>query len=154
MPTALPDPQPLGPGPPGNPQANKPPVPGDPHTRAVPTASGDRLNLAPWEQPTDRVLELTRRLDAAVAQNKELAARIREMESLGVSREQALAEALREVDAASAEVVRTRATLLKLRAELDAVQARLQQVESEDVKILRAMIEALDRLLPPPRREP
>ena len=67
-----------------------PPLPSkfDPHVRAVPTAAGGRLALAPYEVPTDRVVELTMHLERLLAENRNLAVRLKEFETLGVGREQ------------------------------------------------------------------
>jgi hypothetical protein len=130
-------------------------VPGDPHLRATPTVTGARLNLAPSEVATDRVIDLTRQLDLLMGHNRELVNRIKDLEAAGVTREQAMAEALREVDAAGAEVLRTRALLQSLRNENVALQQRIQQIEEEDIRTLKAVIAALERILTPPvRREP
>ncbi|MBA4065297.1 MAG: hypothetical protein C0501_16620 [Isosphaera sp.] len=152
-----PPPQPPRPLPPSDPgpggQGGPTWKPAGPHVRAFPTAAGARLNLAPYEVPADRVVELTRQLEAAAAVHQELQSRIRELEGLGVGREQALAEAFREAEAAAAEVARTREQLRAMSAEIATLRAKLRQLEEEDVATLRAVIAALDRLLPPGRRD-
>lgn len=150
-PNALPQPRPVAPG---DPNAFPFNPPADPHTRTTPTVTGGRWNLGPGEVPADRVADLSRHLEAALGQNKELVGRIRELEALGLGREQALAEAVREVEAATAEVARTRATLQALRTEILDLRKRLQRTEEEDVELFAGVIRALDKLLPPPRREP
>ena len=98
----LPQPQPLPqsqqgglPVPPGtNPNA-APGTPGgptafaDPHRRMMPTVTGGRLELNPWEVPADRVVELSKQLEFAQAQNHDLVARIKDLETQGLGREQA-----------------------------------------------------------------
>lgn len=130
--------------------------PGDPHIRATPTVTGERLNLGPGELPADRVLAITSKLEQLLGQNRELVGRIKELESQAISREQALNEALREVDAASAEVLRAKSQMQALQTQLAALQKKLQQMEEEDIRMLKAMIAALERFLngPPDRREP
>ena len=118
----------------------------DPTVRAMPTATGARLNLGRGEVPADRLVELSQYLEAAHAQNRELAGRVRELEALGAAREQALAEALGEVEIATAEVARTRAAL-------QALQAKLLLIETEDIETLKAVIAALERLISPPGRK-
>lgn len=118
----------------------------DPTVRAMPTATGARLNLGPGEVPADRLVELSQYLEAALAQNRDLVGRVRELEALGVAREQALAEALGEVEIASGEVARTRAAL-------QALQAKLLLIETEDIETLKAVIAALERLISPPGRK-
>ena len=129
-------------------------LPGDPHARIDPTLYGKRLNLGPYEQGTDRVVDLTRYLESIIAQNGELLGRIQELERVGIKREQALVEALREVEAAASEIERTRGTLASQKAEITTLQEKIRQLEKEDIETLRAVILALEKLLPPPRREP
>ena len=130
------------------------PTAGDPHVRTDPTLYGGRLNLGPNEMPADRVLELTRQLEAVAAQNRGLVGRIRELEALGVAREQALVEALREVEAAEIEVAKTRGTLAAQKSEITALQEKIRQLEREDIDTLKLVIAALEKLLSSPRREP
>jgi hypothetical protein len=121
----------------------------DPQVRTTPTITGAIMNLAPYEVPADRLVEMSRKLEAQAAEMANLTARIRELEALAVSREQSVAESHREAEAQSAEARR-------LRADVAALQVRIEQIEREDVEILRAVIAALERLLgpPTPRREP
>jgi hypothetical protein len=124
--------------------------PSGPHVRATPTATGEMLNLAPGEQAIDRVVELSRQLVAAENNRQALQARIRELEANGQSREQAVAEMVREVETASAEIAATQVTLRALRTELEALKARLKQTEDEDVELLTDLVALLDKLLKPP----
>lgn len=136
----------------GNPQLYT----GDPHIRGTPTVTGERLNLGPSEVPADRVLGLTTQLELLLNQNRDLSARIKELESQGNTREQALTEALREVDSASAAVQRAQTQIQSLQAQLLALQKKIQQMEEEDIRMLKAVIAALERYLnaPPDRRGP
>jgi cell division protein FtsB len=131
---------------PGSPQL---PAKIDPHVRNTPTAAGGRLGLAPYEVPTDRVVELTLHLERLLAENRTLVARIKELETAGLSREQALAEAAREVESVTADAARTRAAL---QAQIVGLQGRVRQLEEEDIIFLRAVIDALSRLLPPEKK--
>jgi hypothetical protein len=146
--------QPAGGVPPGT-AGNGVPA-GDPHLRTTPTAVGGRLELAPWEFPADRVVELTKQLDTLNSLNRSLLARIRELESHGATREQAIAEAVRDVERADDEVTRTRSTLQLTREEAAVLRARLQLMEKEDIETLKLVIAALEKLLdaPPSRRVP
>ncbi len=99
--------------------------------------------------PTDRVVDLSKHLEATLAQNRDLLARIKELESLGSTREQALAEAMREIDTTNAEALKGRAAL---QAQVLALQGKVKQLEEEDIIFLRAVIEALGRLLPPEKK--
>jgi hypothetical protein len=121
----------------------------DPHLRAFPTVTGDRLNLAPWEAPADRVVDLTRQLEALNAQNTILMARIKELDAQSAGREQALSEAAREVDATVAAAAKERAAL---EAQAAALRLRIRRLEEDDIAFLRAAIEALGRLLPPEKK--
>ncbi len=146
--------QPAGGVPPGTAGNGAPP--NDPHLRSTPTAVGARLELAPWEFPADRVVELTKQLDTLNSLNRSLLARIRELESHGATREQAIAEAVRDVERADDEATRARSTLQLTREEAAVLRARLQLMEKEDVETLKLVIAALEKLLdsPPPRRTP
>lgn len=127
----------------------------DPHVRSTPTAVGSRLELAPWEYPADRVVELTKQLETQNTLNRSLITRIHELETHGMTREQALAEAVRDVEKADEEVTRTRATLQLTREDAAALRARIQLMEKEDIETLRMVIAALEKLLDsPPRRTP
>jgi hypothetical protein len=138
----------INPGQPGTPVYGM--QPGDPHLRTMPTAMGGRLDLAPWEVPADRVVELSKQLETLNALNRSLLARIRELEAHGATREQSLAEAVRDVERADDEVARTRSTLQISREDAAVLRARLQVMEKEDIETLKAVILALDRLLNPP----
>jgi hypothetical protein len=118
----------------------------DPHVRANPTVTGGRLQLAPWEAPADRVFELTRQMEVLLAQNSALLARVKELELLGVAREQSLAEAAREIETITTAGAKERATL---RTQIDQLNAKIEELEKEDIKVLEAVIEALKKLLPP-----
>lgn len=131
-----------------------PPRAADPHLRSDPTLYGGRLGLNPNEMPIEKVIDLSRQLEAAAAQNRVLLGRVRELEALGHTREQALQEAVRDVEAALAEVDRARGTLATQRAEIVTLQKKIQQMEQEDIETLKLMIAALEKLLPPPRKEP
>jgi hypothetical protein len=167
-PRPLPQPQPV-PQAPGQAQAQPPPVqpagagmlsagypraaPGypltftDPHVRATPTVTGGRLELAPYEVPTDRVIDLTRQLEIGQAQNRDLLARIKDLETVGVERDQRLAEATREVEIATADAARSRAALQAAQAQVIDLQDRIREIEREDVELLKKVIELLGRLL-------
>ena len=133
-------------------------MPGDlplgPNYRTDPTWSGGKLALRPGEVPTDRVLELTRQLELALAQNRELSARIVELERQGAGREQALMEALREVAAAQEEVDKARGVISTQRSELVLLQDKIRQLEREDIELLRLVISALEKALPPGGKRP
>ncbi len=125
------------------------PRPADPHVRNTPTAAGGRLALGPGEVPTDRIVELTLHLEGLLAQNRELLARVKELEAAGVGREQALAEAAREVDSITAEAAKTRAAL---QAQIIILQSKIKQLEEEDITFLKGIIGALERLYPPEKK--
>jgi chromosome segregation ATPase len=130
--------------PPNNPNSPTPFATTDPRQRIAPTVAGGRGNLGPGETAADRLLELTRNLENVLAQNREALARIKELETLGTSREQALAEAARERDALTAEATRTRAAL---QAQVLALQSQLKNLEDDDLAFLREAIKELNKLL-------
>ncbi|AMV25025.1 hypothetical protein VT84_11555 [Gemmata sp. SH-PL17] len=153
---------PAAPGAPGNPVTPGTGVPGgpgvpgapNPNVLPAPTVYGKTWNLGPNEVPTDRVVELTRQLELVFAQNRELVARIKELENQGLKREQALVEAMREVEAAQAEVDKARGIISTQKSDITALQEKIRQLEREDIEMLKLMIGALEKLLPPARREP
>ncbi len=131
----------------------------DPHKRDTPTAGGAILNLAPGELPLDRMVAMQQQVDAVARESAVLAARVRELQSLGKDREHALAEAVREVDTAIAEAARAKGEAAGARLDAATVRAQLERQEREEVETLRAVIAALERLLnplplTPTRREP
>jgi hypothetical protein len=125
--------------PPGSPAGT------DPHLRAYPTVTGSRAQLAPWETPADRMVDLSKHLELVLNQNRDLQARIKDLETQGLAREQALAEAMREIDAITADAARTRGAL---QTQILTLQGRVKQLEEEDIVFLRAVIDALGKLLP------
>ncbi|AWM37378.1 hypothetical protein GobsT_46610 [Gemmata obscuriglobus] len=143
-----PAPAPLGPG---------LAAPGDgagPNSRFDPTWRGGRLDLRPGEVPADRVFELTRQLELVLAQNRELSSRIVELERQGAAREQALMEALREVESAQAEVDKARGIISTQKSELALLQDKIRQMEREDIELLQLVIRALEKALPPAGGKP
>lgn len=122
---------------------------GHPNVRMDPTWNGGKLGLRPGELPTDRVIELTRQIELVLAQNRELAARITELERTGAGREQALTEALREVEAAETEVAKARGIITGQKSEIALLRDRIRQMEQEDIELLRLVIAALEKALPP-----
>jgi len=141
-PRPLPMPLPGAPGAPGGSGF------ADPTFRAWPTVSGARWDLGPNEQPLDRLVELTKYLDAALAQNRELLARVRELETLGKTREQALSEAARELDSLSG-LAKERVALL---AQLEELRARVKRIEDEDVKLFEDLLKLLNDKFPPEKK--
>jgi len=116
----------------------------DPTFRGFPTVSGGRWDLGPNEQPLDRLVDYTRHLDAALVQNRELLARVRELESLGKTREQALNEAVREIDVL-APAAKDRPLLL---AQIEQLKARVKKIEDEDVKLFEDLLKFLKLRFP------
>jgi len=144
------------PGPQVPPQPLPPPSPwtgGDPHQRSMPTVLGERLELGPADNPLERVVELTRELESLSLYNRSLQERIQQLEAQHQVREQALAEAMRQVETATQEVTRSRNQIGQLQNEVAMLQAQIRQMEKEDVELLRAVISTLEKLLGE-RREP
>ena len=123
---------------------------GNPHQLPRPTATGAILNLAPGESAMDRAADLIRRADEATTENKVLQARVRSLEAKALEREQAIAESLRDVDAAAVEVTKARAEIAGLRKDIQALKLRVQQVEADEMETLKLIIEALEKLLKAP----
>jgi septal ring factor EnvC (AmiA/AmiB activator) len=145
LPNGIPMQMPIGPA--GVPLTAAPPA--DPHVRMTPTAAGALLNLGPNESAVDKAVDLARRLEACIADNQMLTARVKSLQATGEGREQALAEAMRDVESATNDVVRSRADLEALRKENAVLRDRLRQLEKEDLETLRIVISALERLLEP-----
>ncbi|MFM8274961.1 MAG: hypothetical protein ACKODX_21880 [Gemmata sp.] len=150
QPTGAP-PLPGVPAPPANGRFGQPGL--DPHVLDKPTAGGARLGLLPNEVPADRVVELTIHLQNLSAQNQALAARIKDLEAAAAGREQSLEEAARVIATGNAEAEKVRAAL---QARVAALQSKIEQMEAEDIAVLKAVIAALERLLPPapPEKKP
>ncbi len=144
--TPLPVPQPV---PPTQPQAMPPPrlLGGGPHDRTTPSLTGEKFALGPHELPIDRALELERRLNELADENKQLQARIVRLEANGLSREQALNEALREVERATELVTKARADVQALRNELISLRERVKKAEDRELDTLNKVIQALQQLL-------
>jgi chromosome segregation ATPase len=119
----------------------------------MPTVLGERLELGPADNPLERVVELTRELESLSLYNRSLQERIQQLEAQHQVREQALAEAMRQVETATQEVTRSRNQIGQLQNEVAMLQAQIRQMEKEDVELLRAVISALEKLLGE-RREP
>ena len=98
----------------------------------------------------DRAADLIRRADEATTENKVLQARVRSLEAKALEREQAIAESLRDVDAAAVEVTRARAEIAGLRKDIQALKLRVQQVEADETETLKLIIDALEKLLKAP----
>jgi chromosome segregation ATPase len=129
-------------------------MPGNPHLRSTPTAMGARLELAPWEVPAERVVELSKDLDTLNALNRTLMVRVRELEAQGASRDQAIAEAVRDVERADDEASKARSSLQLTREEAAILRAKLQALEKEDIQTLELVIRALEKLIPSTRSLP
>jgi peptidoglycan hydrolase CwlO-like protein len=108
---------------------------------------GERLELGPNDNPLERVVELSRELEAASVHNRMLMERLQQLEAQGQTREQALAEAVRQVEAATQEVNRSKTQIEQLQKEVATLQAQIRQMEQEDVELLRSVIETLEKLL-------
>lgn len=118
----------------------------------MPTAVGGRLELSPWELPADRVVELTRQLDMLNALNRSLLSRIRELEATGATREQALNEAVRDVERTEAEITRIQGSLQLSKEEAAILRMRIQTIERDDVDLLKKLIPALEKIVNPAGR--
>lgn len=152
--TPLPLPTPLPPAP-ANPAPPAPPVtppggaaaPNPNQQRKDPTLYGEKLPLGPNELPLDRALEIIKRLDDLIDENKRLQARIRTLEANGLSREDSIKEMVREVEKAMDEVVKARGDIQGLRAEVNALRAKVKQAEDNELETLKTVIAALKRIL-------
>ncbi|MCU0703604.1 MAG: hypothetical protein MUF18_06470 [Fimbriiglobus sp.] len=122
-------------------------VAGNPHQRTTPTNAGANLALGPNEMPLDRALEIIKRLDELIDENKRLQVRIKTLEANGLSREDAVRETLREVERATEEVVKTRTDIQGLRAEVTALRSRVKEVEASEVETLQKVIAVLEKVL-------
>lgn len=144
LPNQLPIPIPPGqqPG-----QQQQPTGPPNPHQLGGPTATGGRLDLKPNELPIDRAVELSKRLDDLTAENQKLLARIRTLEANALAREQSMNETLREVETATAEVVKARSDLQAMRTELAALRDRVKNAEANELETLEKVVKALQKLL-------
>ncbi len=152
VPLPLPNPLPPAPAtPPATPPAAMPPPGGaaapNPNQRQAPTLYGEKLPLGPNDLPLDRALEILKRLDDLIDENKRLQARLRTLEANGLSREQAINEMVREVEKAIEEVVKARGDISGLRAEVATLKERVKQVEKDERETLEKVIAVLKRIL-------
>ncbi len=131
---------------PGGPPGQPPPLP-DPHQRAVPTATGQLLNVPPGESIAERALELSSRLAAAEAERKALEAKVAQLTAALQSREQELQSAAKEVQEATDEVVQTRKQLQGWRAELEEARFRIQKQKREDIEKLKSVIALAEKVI-------
>jgi hypothetical protein len=150
-PNQLPVPTPQGQPQPGQQQqpGQPPGLPVNPHQLGGPTATGGRLDLKPNELPIDRAVELSKRIDEVALENAKLITRIRTLEANGLSREQALNETLREIETATAEVVKARGDLQAMRGELTSLRDRVKLAEKNELETLQKVILLLEKLLEP-----
>lgn len=132
---------------PGHKKAGAETIPFDPHCRTSPTAAGCRLDLGPTESAVERAVELSKQLEAAEAEKRALAVRLRGMEKLVESREKMLREDEAQLIGATEDLIQARNELKKARTDLDRVKQRLDSVEKEDLETLRLVVEALRKFL-------
>ena len=66
-----------------------------------------------------------------------------------MAREQALVEAMRELESVTAAAAREKAALL---AQIAALEGRVRQLEEEDVRFLELLLDALRKLAPPEKK--
>lgn len=124
-----------------------PPWMQNPNVRTDPTAMGKHWELGPRETPTERLAEITRHLETLLTQNRDLSARIVELERLAQLREQSLVEAMRTVETAESEIAKTRAALAAQKAEIAALQSTIQQMEADELKFLAELIQELKKIV-------
>lgn len=119
----------------------------DPHTRATPTVTGRTLALNPAENGTDRAVELARKIEQLQAENKALQSRIATLEQAATAREEAVAESLREVEAATVEVIRARNELKASKKAVQALKDQIRTMEREEIETLKTIVAELEKLL-------
>ena len=119
----------------------------DEHKRDTPTVKGERLSLNPMETGIDRAVELAKKIEQLQAENKALLARIALLEQNATAREEAIAESVREVEAATVEVIRARNELKAYRAAVLTLKSQLRQMEQDEVETLKAIVAALEKVL-------
>ncbi|QEL13314.1 hypothetical protein [Limnoglobus roseus] len=127
------------------------PIAPDPHTRATPTVTGRTLALNPAENGTDRAVELARKIEQLQAENKALQSRIAALEQNATTREEATAESLREVEAATVEVIRSKNELKAYKKAVLVLKDQIRQTEREEVETLKLIVTELEKLLEEPK---
>jgi hypothetical protein len=132
---------------PGSVPVSWPAVYGDEHRRDTPTVRGELLGLNPAENGVEKAVELARRNEQLQAEIKALQARIAGMEVAAKAREEAVAESVRETEAATVEVIRARADLQATRKALATAKERLKQAEEDELETLKLIVMALEKLL-------
>lgn len=138
----LPPPNAVGPG-------GVPPVPQilDPHARTMPTARGAVLNLGPDDQPLDRALDMNRRVEQLIVDNRTLIDRVNTLEARAKAREDVILEGFRDVEKAATEVSRSRNEMTIVRQEIIALRERVKRMEQDEIETLKKVIGALEKLL-------
>lgn len=122
----------------------------DLNLRKSPTVTGAMLNLGVNDSGVERAVELAKLLDASEAENRNLISRMKMLELVLENREKMLRDDEVELLKASQDLTQSRNDLQQLRDELTKVKKKLRQVEREDLENLRAIIQALEKLLDSP----
>lgn len=132
---------------PGSVPVSWPAVYGDEHRRDTPTVRGGLLGLNPAENGVEKAVELARRNEQLQAEIKALQSRIAGMEVAAKAREEAIAESVRETEAATVEVIRARGDLQAARKALATAKERLKKAEEDELETLKLIVVALEKLL-------
>lgn len=119
----------------------------DQHTRTTPTVTGRTLALNPAENGTDRAVELAHKIEQLQAENKALQSRIATLEQNATLREESIAESLREVEAATVEVIRAKNELKTSKKAVQALKDQIRTMEREEIETLKTIVTELEKLL-------
>jgi hypothetical protein len=123
----------------------------DGHQLRQPPGGGAILNLAPGEQPVQRLAEVTLRLQAREEEAKRLEARLQQLTAILEQRGQTVSQSTREVQEATEEIRKTRTTLQATRQEVDDAWAALRRREKEDIETMKECLRKMER---PPENLP
>lgn len=118
---------------------------GNPRTN--PTATGQHLQLAPYEVAAERAVLLAQLLDKAQAEVRTLRERAATLEQQLEALQRSRPEELRELEQATSELSRARLEMEALHEEVASLRERLRQLDKQDLETLQEIIAALEQLV-------
>jgi hypothetical protein len=128
-----------------------PQVYGDEHRRETPTVRGERLDLRPADTGIEKAIELARQNEQLQAEIRALQAKVAVLEQSATAREEAIAESVREVEAATVEVIRAKGDLQEARKTATALREQLLKAERDEFETLKLIAAALEKALAAPK---
>lgn len=119
----------------------------DPGTRAQATISGQRLQLGPNENATERAVLLAQMLETAQTESRGLRDRIRSLDVQIQEVEQSRNEERTNARQSATELARNKTRLESLNEEVVALRERLRRAERQDMETMQEICSALEKVL-------